>query len=37
VVGFKLAQDKDQWRVLVNVVMNLGFHVGMEFIGVEWV
>jgi hypothetical protein len=22
-----LAQDRDQWRTLVNMVMNLGFHI----------
>jgi hypothetical protein len=21
-----LAQDRDQWKALVNIVMNLGFH-----------
>jgi hypothetical protein len=26
-----LAQDRDQWWVLVNMVMNLGFHKGGEF------
>jgi hypothetical protein len=28
-----LAQDRDQWRALVNMVMKLGFH---KMLGNEW-
>jgi hypothetical protein len=26
-----MAQDRDQWRALVNMVMNLGFHKMLMF------